>query len=83
MSAASATNDAILIDVYSDLACPWCYVGLMAFRLARESFSKQSQVPIKVKLHPYIIDPATKSNGEEYLAYNRRRWGGDGYDNQS
>lgn len=26
-----------------------------------------------------MIDPATKPEGEEYLAYNRRRWGSDGW----
>lgn len=26
-----------------------------------------------------MIDPATKKDGEEYLAYNLRRWGGDGW----
>jgi len=26
-----------------------------------------------------MIDPGTKLEGEEYLAYNRRRWGGDGW----
>jgi len=26
-----------------------------------------------------MIDPATQPDGEPYLAYNRRRWGGDGW----
>eukprot|EP00908_Phaeocystis_cordata_P023411 Transcript_5839.p2 GENE.Transcript_5839~~Transcript_5839.p2 ORF type:complete len:172 (+),score=66.19 Transcript_5839:326-841(+) len=26
-----------------------------------------------------MIDPGTKPDGEEYAAYNRRRWGGDGW----
>ena len=26
-----------------------------------------------------MIDPATQQDGEEYTAYNRRRWGGDGW----
>lgn len=28
---------------------------------------------------PFMIDPQTKPDGEEYLAYNRRRWGSDGW----
>ena len=28
-----------------------------------------------------MIDPATEANGEEYLAYNQRRWGSDGWTN--
>jgi len=36
-------------------------------------------VSITVEFHPFMIDPGTNSDGEEYLAYNRRRWGGDGW----
>lgn len=32
-----------------------------------------------MRWHPYIIDPGTEPEGEEYLAYNRRRWGSDGW----
>ena len=28
---------------------------------------------------PYIIDPGTNPNGEEFEAYNIRRWGGSGW----
>lgn len=28
---------------------------------------------------PFMIDPATQADGEEYAAYNQRRWGGDGW----
>ena len=30
---------------------------------------------------PFMIDPATNPNGEEFEAYNRRRWGGSGWTN--
>ena len=29
--------------------------------------------------HPFMIDPGTQPDGEEYMAYNRRRWGSDGW----
>jgi len=32
-----------------------------------------------VRYHPFQIDPATQADGEEYLAYCKRRWGGDGW----
>jgi len=39
----------------------------------------QDGVCIEIEWKPYQIDPGTKEEGEEYLAYNRRRWGGDGW----
>lgn len=34
---------------------------------------------VEVIWHPYIIDAGTNPEGEEYMAYNRRRWGSDGW----
>ncbi|KAL1499554.1 hypothetical protein AB1Y20_011755 [Prymnesium parvum] len=36
-------------------------------------------VQIVLRYHPFMIDPATHPDGEEYMAYNRRRWGSDGW----
>ena len=73
-------SKSIVIDVYSDIACPWCYVGEHKFNQARISYlSENPSHQIKVIWHPYMIDPNTNKSGEEYLAYNKRRWGGDGW----
>lgn len=37
------------------------------------------QVDVRVTYRPFMIDPATRPEGEPYLDYNRRRWGGDGW----
>mmetsp|Transcript_69739 Transcript_69739/g.163739 ORF Transcript_69739/g.163739 Transcript_69739/m.163739 type:complete len:195 (+) Transcript_69739:68-652(+) len=34
---------------------------------------------VEVSWLPYIIDPGTAAGGEEYLAYNKRRWGSDAW----
>jgi len=33
-------------------------------------------IQIETIWHPYMIDPGTKTNGEKYMDYNVRRWGG-------
>jgi len=35
--------------------------------------------PINVEWKPYMIDPGTKKEGEEFEAYNIRRWGSSGW----
>ena len=71
----------IVIDVVSDFACPWCYVGFMRLQNAIDKFKKievneeKNNFNVEVRWHPYQIDPRTKSNGESYMDYNRRRWG--------
>ena len=61
------------VDVYSDLACPWCYVGKRRLDKAIQQFTEGTSHTITVKWHPYIIDKHTAEKGEDYVAYNIRR----------
>ena len=64
--------------MYSDIACPWCYVGKKRLDSALQQLQKRSpSEPIIVNWHPYIIDRNTAANGENYEDYNFRRWGSD------
>ena len=36
------------------------------------------QNAVSVEWRPFLIDAGTKVEGEDYAAYNARRWGGDG-----
>ena len=51
-------------------------MGLKSLEAAVEEFGREK---VEVFFQPYIIDPNTKLEGEEYLAYNQRRWGSDGW----
>lgn len=41
--------------------------------------AEKSGAEVEVQYRPYMIDPNTQKAGEDYTAYNRRRWGGDGW----
>ena len=77
----------VTINITSDLACPWCYVGFKRLENAiskiesslRSRSSPAAPQAVEIRWHPYIIDEKTKRNGEQYLSYNERRWGGDGW----
>lgn len=71
------TSPCIKIDVFSDLACPWCYIGKRRLDKAIQAFS--SRATFALHWHPYMIDTATNPKGEDYTAYNVQRWGGDGW----
>ncbi|EDR26410.1 hypothetical protein, conserved [Entamoeba dispar SAW760] len=66
----------IHITIISDISCPWCYVGRKRMLNAISTIKNKE---ISYEYHPYIIDMKTKKDGEEYMAYNVRRWGGDGW----
>jgi len=59
-------------------------VGQKKLNAAIESFASQSSAspsspPLSIEWKPYIIDPNTKTDGEEFEAYNIRRWGSSGW----
>lgn len=40
---------------------------------------EEASASVTVHWHPFMIDPQTKEEGEDYMAYNERRWGSDGW----
>ena len=79
----SVNKKSIEVNIWSDIACPWCYVGEKAFKKAIIQFNKKfPELKVNIIYHAYIIDPGTKTEGEEYLSYNKRRWGSDNWTHQ-
>lgn len=51
------------IDVWSDLVCPWCYLGKRRLERALEAFEHRAEV--EVKFHAFQLDP-TLPRGETF-----------------
>jgi len=68
----------IIIDITSDLACPWCYVGLKRLENAVAIFEEDDEdLKVYLRWHPYINDTSTEAGGEPYTDYHKRRAGSD------
>lgn len=52
----------MLVEVYSDIACPWCYVGKRRFERALAAFPGGDEV--EVVYRPYQLDPSTPEKAE-------------------
>lgn len=61
------------IEVYSDVICPWCYLGKHRLEQALASFEK----PPEVEIHylPYELNPATPPEGHDRKEYLKARYG--------
>jgi predicted DsbA family dithiol-disulfide isomerase len=44
------------VDIFSDVACPWCYIGKRRFENALETFPQKDQV--EIIWHSYQLDPS-------------------------
>lgn len=58
------------IDIWSDIACPWCYIGLTRFESALARFGQRDAV--EVRLRSFQLDPELPESYEgteaQYLA---------------
>ena len=60
------------IDIYSDIACPWCYIGKARFEKAIAGFSGE---PIEVSYHSYQLDPNAPAVAVPMYDYLAKRFG--------
>jgi predicted DsbA family dithiol-disulfide isomerase len=62
------------VDIWSDVVCPWCYVGKARFEKALSTFEHRDQV--EVVYHSFELDPGyPKGQVETNLAMLVRKYG--------
>jgi predicted DsbA family dithiol-disulfide isomerase len=62
------------VEVYSDIMCPWCYIGERRFSTALAAYAGARDV--EVVFRPYQLDPSLSSAGVPVMRYLERRFGG-------
>lgn len=65
-------NKTITLDVVSDVACPWCYVGKRRLEAALKQWKG---APIEVTWHPYQLDPSMRPEGMGRDTYLTNKFG--------
>src|ERR1700733_14078043 len=51
------------VDIWSDVICPWCYVGKAQFEKALDSFANRDEV--EVIYHSFELDPSSPRGQRE------------------
>ncbi len=62
-----STLKPLIIDVVSDVVCPWCYIGK---RRIEEALKLAPDVPVQVNFRPFFLNPWVPREGisrEQYL----------------
>lgn len=75
MSSPPANGAPLRIDVFSDIVCPWCYIGTA--RLDHVIASLDLPTPPVVIRHPFLLQPDTPTEGKDVHADLRRKYGTD------
>lgn len=61
------------IDFISDIACPWCAVGLNALEAALREVA--GEINVAIEFQPFELNPDMPAEGEEADAYLARKYG--------
>lgn len=61
------------IDFVSDVACPWCAVGLNSLELALEKIG--DQIPVELQFQPFELNPTMAADGADATEYLRDKYG--------
>lgn len=61
------------IDVYSDVICPWCYIG--KHRLEKALASVKDRFEARVVWHPFELNPTMPKEGLDRRTYRSAKFG--------
>lgn len=62
------------IEMVSDLACPWCWVGL---RRLKTAIALVPELSVEILFRSFELDPTIPSGGTDYKTYMKARFGSD------
>jgi len=69
----SEQSEAVHIDIYSDVICPWCYVGKR--RLERALAQLHGAVQTRVRWRPFQLNPTMPKEGIDRKTYLEAKFG--------
>lgn len=61
------------IDIWSDIMCPWCYIGYGNLSQALDSL--KGEIEADIRWHAFELNPDMPPEGEERVAHISRKYG--------
>jgi predicted DsbA family dithiol-disulfide isomerase len=61
------------IELYSDIVCPWCYIGE---RRLRRSLAQRPDLQVEFHWRPFQLQPGLTPDGTPWRDYAERKFGG-------
>jgi predicted DsbA family dithiol-disulfide isomerase len=67
----------LVVDVVSDIVCPWCFIGKRKLDSALAELARsEPSIDIKVRWHPFQLNPDLPAEGIPRASYLARKFGG-------
>ena len=66
------TTSPLAIDVFSDVVCPWCFIGK---RRLENAIALRPDIPVEVHYRPYFLNPWVPREGMSRVDYLTTKFG--------
>ena len=66
------TTSPLAIDVFSDVVCPWCFIGK---RRLEQAVALRPDIPVDVHYRPYFLNPWVPREGMSRIDYLTAKFG--------
>ena len=67
-------NTKITVDVISDVACPWCFIGM---KRLEHAVTLAPEVEVEIRWRPYQLDPTIPPGGVPRKQYMLKKFGSE------
>jgi predicted DsbA family dithiol-disulfide isomerase len=64
----------MIIDVYADVVCPWCYIGARRLELA---LANRPDLQVERRWRPFQLQPQMPAGGKPWATFAREKFGGE------
>jgi predicted DsbA family dithiol-disulfide isomerase len=72
MQEPTMTTSPLTIDVFSDVVCPWCFIGK---RRLEKAIALRPDMPVEVRYRPYFLNPWVPREGMSRVDYLTTKFG--------
>lgn len=67
----------LLIDIFSDVVCPWCFIGKRQLETALQQLARERpNLKVTVRWLPYFLNPDAPMEGDPYRPFLEKKFGG-------
>lgn len=60
-------TDTITVDIWSDVVCPWCAIGVTQFLKAKEELAASGDLDVEIRFMPFELNPEMGPEGHNQV----------------
>ncbi len=66
----------MIVEVWSDVVCPWCYIGKRRFESALADYERETGDKVDVRYRPFMLDPTAPADAKPVREVYEKKFGG-------